>query len=304
MGSVFSTVQKFCSPPSPDIEPAYCVPCESTNDPTSPAGKALKRQATRHAMPPNPALLRQPSRLDDATLPWRSYAQKPTHIHDAAGFNAAGVQRIDLPYGPHELEAVAHAVSSEHLGLDKLGSMHRLHTPERLARWREEFGSLDLGEYDDAAAAPEGSKLATLFSRLRWSILLVEPNRFFPAHQHPDIEIEFVLRGALYENRLLAQPDRMITAGQLPDFGLPKLFRVKRHGGAAFFSNPRYSVHQSYTLDEGVVILVLWCGNHNNLTDKERALWDARRCQNPLCALAGHQGISVQDYLEKKSEEE
>ena len=147
--------------------------------------------------------------------------------------------------------------------------------PNRLKAWRAQFASLDLGTSEEACA--ESS--AHLFS-LRWTILIIQPNRFFPAHQHPNVEVEFVLRGALYENRLLLQPDAPLAEASVPDGGFPRLFRVQKHVGGAFFSNPRYSVHQSYTMDEGVVLLVLWTGRHVNIADRDGALWEPGRCQN------------------------
>ena len=45
-------------------------------------------------------------------------------------------------------------------------------------------------------------------------------------------------------------------------------------------------MRQSYTLDEGAVLLVLWCGKHANLADPANAMWDVERYQNPLCPMA------------------
>ena len=75
--------------------------------------------------------------------------------------------------------------------------------------------------------------------KLCWTVLIIQPHRSFPVHQHPDIEVEFVLRGALYENRLLAQPDAPLAEAALPDRGYPKLFRVQTREGDSLFSNPR-----------------------------------------------------------------
>ena len=61
---------------------------------------------------------------------------------------------------------------------------------------------------------------------------------------------------------------------------------MNKHTGGNALCNPRFSVHQSYTLDEGAVLLVLWCGKHANLADPDQLLWDPSRCQNPLCPLA------------------
>ena len=72
----------------------------------------------------------------------------------------------------------------------------------------------------------------------------------------------------------------------MPDMGFPKLFRVNRYvPDSPMILNPRYSVHQTYTMDEGVAILVLWSAKHINLNDKHRTFWDAGRCQNDCCPM-------------------
>ena len=80
---------------------------------------------------------------------------------------------------------------------------------ERRAAWRAEFETLDLGSYDEACM-----RSAQHIGKLCWTVLLIQPHRSFPVHQHPDIEVEFVLRGALYENRLLSQPNAPLAGAQ------------------------------------------------------------------------------------------
>eukprot|EP00964_Phaeocystis_antarctica_P070021 scaffold42599_cov59-Phaeocystis_antarctica.AAC.3 len=38
-------------------------------------------------------------------------------------------------------------------------------------------------------------------------------------------------------------------------------------------------------MDEGVVLLVLWTGRRVNIADRDGALWEPGRCQNPTCPL-------------------
>ena len=203
---------------------------------------ALRLKAAKDAAR-GAGLARQKSVVDDHKLAWSNYIRDPSTFGGVAGFNAAGVQRIDLPgYAGHEFERVAEFLDGEAgttLGLGALGKLHRLGTAERRAAWRAQFGNLDLGTYDEATSTGRTDKLC-------WTILLIQPQKSFPVHQHPDIEVEFVLRGALYENRLLdgAQPNAPLAELDLPDGGYPKLFRVKKHEGGSFFSNPRFSVHQ------------------------------------------------------------
>ena len=227
----------------------------------------------------------QRQRAAEHSAAWEAYRQVPcqaSSLLDTSGFNDAGVQRIDLKgYDGQDFDKVATFVDSfaEDYGFGPLLPFQRIGTADRLAAWRDEFASLDLGDYEEACmdgnTAPFG-----------WTILLIEPHRFFSVHQHPNIEIGFVLRGAVYENRLLAQPDEMLADPlALPDSGFPKLFRVNKYTDGAVFSNARYSVHQSYTMDEGVVLLLFWTGKHVNLSDDAASLWSVQRCQNPLCPL-------------------
>ena len=251
----------------PSDSEAYCLPCDS--DPDREASSRLE-----------PLVGREKSVVDDHSLAWARYKNAPSTYGGAAPFNSAGVQRIDLSFGAMELEAVAGWIDGKDDFCAPLHPFHRLGLPDRLEAWRAQFASLDLGTYEEACAE-SSAHLASL----RWTILIIQPNRFFPAHQHPNVEVEFVLRGALYENRLLLQPDAPLAEASVPDGGFPRLFRVQKHVGGDFFSNPRYSVHQSYTMDEGVVLLVLWTGRHVNIADRDGALWEPGRCQNPTCPL-------------------
>ena len=263
-------------------ELAYCQPCEETAEP-------LQRHGSQRF-----------SSVDDHELAWERYREAPASLFGCAGINAAGVQRIDLPFRPHEVDLVAEWLDRTDAdgaaGLDALRPLHRLSRSDKLAAWRSEFSSLDLGTYEEAAAEDH----CGLFSHLCWSLLLIEPHRSFPVHQHPDIEVEFVLRGALYENRLLSQPDAVLDASEVLDTGFPRLFSVHTHGGGSFFSNPRFSVHQSYTMDEGVVILVLWAGRHVNLTDPAGKLWAPKRCRNPFCPMGSTTFASLAAVLREQ----
>lgn len=169
------------------------------------------------------------------------------------------MRQIDLPYGPQELEAVTAAVSSGAFG----GVAVRCDTSSALARWRECFASLGSG--------------AVLAPPLRWSLLHIDRDTQWPPHQHMTIEVAFVLSGTLCERRLLAQPDGPVVTGAVPDDGAPELYTVVCHTAGECFANPRYSVHQSYTRDEGAVVLTLWGANHARLRDAEGKLWDASR---------------------------
>lgn len=312
-----AAVATVCLPRRPDqiaekepADDAYCQPCKYEDCP--PAKRQREHQLRRQsslALETTTELQRQPSIVDDTFLRgWAAYRAAPTQLFGSAGFSDVGVQRIDLPFRASELERVAQWLDDEtQSGMGALRPFHRLGTPERMRAWKHRFDSLDLGEYNALVkATAEAHKVnyatpggtwsrsaaaagAMHLESLGWSILLIEPNRFFPCHKHPDLEIIYCARGAVYENRVLSSA--LINRPRednatLVDSGFPRFYRVNKHPGGTAFDNPRYSVHQSYTLDEGAVLLVLWAGKHANLSDPDNLMWDPDRCQNPQCPLA------------------
>ena len=178
----------------PEEEEAYCVPCGNE---CPPAQRQRTHQLIRQSSVGQPTLGRHRSIVDDGLLSWAAYAAAPTSLFGSEGINAAGVQRIDLPYVPWALETVAAFLDDEEQsGLGALRPLHRLNTPERLAAWKERFDSMDLGSYDELSShakrlSPEAMQQASDFTppgvkhiaTLRWSILVIEPNRFFPCSQ-------------------------------------------------------------------------------------------------------------------------
>jgi hypothetical protein len=270
----------------PIVEPeelvdAYCQPCEDSPPVQRQRTHELQRQAT----------LRSNNGGGEG-----GGGDVPELTHQVSD---TGVQRINVPFKAWEIgKAAAWLEDEEQSGLGALRPLHRLSTSERLSAWKEGFSALDLGDYDElAAACAESAAAGTAtegtphgyLAALSLSVLLIEPNRFFPCHKHPDIELVFCARGALYENRvlvsaLLNKPSE--DKAKLVDSGFPKYFKVGKVPGGSTLFNARYSVHQSYTLDEGAVLLVLWNGKHTNLTDPDHLLWDPSRCVNPGCMLA------------------
>ena len=127
-------------------------------------------------------------------------------MYDSTGFiEGVGVQKITLPFKAHEIDKVAEWLEDEdRSGMGALRPLHRLST--RLGEFKAQFDSLDLGSYDDltsAAVSEDGEPGSDEFDKDMWSLLIVEPNRFFPLHAHPQGEVIYVVRARLYENRVL-----------------------------------------------------------------------------------------------------
>ena len=259
-----------------------------------------KREEELGATPLMPSRFK--SNVDDI-IPmqnWLDYRASPTPLFGSKKMSEVGVQRIDLPFNPMELERVAAWLDDEkRSGMEALRPFHRLNTPERIEAWKARFDNLDLGSYDEVrdpatsetmeASGSEEAAGAASLQGLKWSVLIMEPNRFFQLHKHPNIEVVFCARGAIYENRVLSsallnyQRDQN---AQLVDSGFPKFFKVMQHAGGTAYDHPRYSVDQVYTLDEGAVVLTLWSGKHVLLNDPDGLMWKPSRCQNPKAPLA------------------
>ena len=289
--SVYLLYRRRLSPAVRQLSEGFCVPCDEELEPVKrQRSHQLERQRSlKNAGPPKLSRYNSSNDIDDGLLAWSKYIEAPTQLYDSTGFiEGVGVQKITLPFKAHEIDKVAEWLEDEdRSGMGALRPLHRLST--RLGEFKAQFDSLDLGSYDDltsAAVSEDGEPGSDEFDKLMWSLLIVEPNRFFPLHAHPQGEVIYVVRGALYENRVLTSALVNAPTTALADSGYPKLYRVEKKSGGEAFANPRFSVHQSYTLDEGAVLLVLWCGKHANLTDPGNAMWDVTRCSNPWCAMA------------------
>ena len=100
---------------------------------------------------------------------------------------------------------------------------------------------------------------------LRLSVMALQPNFCFPVHAHPNIEFQQTLAGAFHEVRLCGDPPPLPGGDEGPDLRR----RVEWEAGAVpagdFVVNAVGSVHQSFTKNEGALIVVLWSGCHANV---------------------------------------
>mmetsp|Transcript_21206 Transcript_21206/g.50198 ORF Transcript_21206/g.50198 Transcript_21206/m.50198 type:complete len:244 (-) Transcript_21206:32-763(-) len=118
---------------------------------------------------------------------------------------------------------------------------------------------------------------------LKLQVMAIKPNSWFRVHGHPNIEFEHTLAGVLKEVRMKEplQIDTFTPMGdgtlEGPDLGA--MLAAKRQKEAAvdddfyhgevrkgeFLANSVGSVHQTYTEEEGALVLVLWSGCHANI---------------------------------------
>lgn len=150
--------------------------------------------------------------------------------------------------------------------------------------WRSNFRRHFSGNAADGCEIQEF--LATGKSNgwpMRLQIMCLPPNMWFKCHATPNIEFEYMLGGRLHEIRLLNHkanadfgvPEGTQTGPWGPD--LSNLMKEKEQHGAPlqwaaqsfskgdFFKNETGSVHQSFTKDEGAILLFFWSGCHANV---------------------------------------
>jgi len=146
---------------------------------------------------------------------------------------------------------------------------------------------------------------------LKWVIMDILPNRNFPLHAHPNIESIYVARGTLHEMRLSGlPPTREFPTDNLgnpegPDLSTePWTFEHNILPEGSFLVNEIGSVHQSYTENEGVVLLVLWGGCHANVT-KPRMPQNAMQAGfRPLQLLGADEPEGKQEESKAETDDE
>ena len=105
---------------------------------------------------------------------------------------------------------------------------------------------------------------------LRLQLMILPPKKCFKIHAHPNIEFECTLLGALCEFRwLFKQSADEIHASNKDNIKGPTIpenspFEYRKIRQGQCMLNEKGSVHQSFSEDDGCVILVLWSGCHAN----------------------------------------
>jgi hypothetical protein len=101
-----------------------------------------------------------------------------------------------------------------------------------------------------------------------WSILRIQPDRAFQLHAHPNIEINYVVKGTLHQKYIPANdftlPKELFGQKQVTNTALPfdSLQESCVRAGSMLLNLPG-STHQSFTKDEEVVLLCLFSSKWN-----------------------------------------
>jgi quercetin dioxygenase-like cupin family protein len=104
---------------------------------------------------------------------------------------------------------------------------------------------------------------------MSWTVISIPPNRSFPLHAHPSIEVIYVAKGVMHELRLIGQAPTQDFGPQLegPDLSNRTKDSFAHHAisQGEMLVNEIGSVHQSYTKGEGCVLLCLWSSAHADI---------------------------------------
>jgi quercetin dioxygenase-like cupin family protein len=104
---------------------------------------------------------------------------------------------------------------------------------------------------------------------MAWIVISIPPNRSFPLHAHPSVEVIYVAKGVMHEARLNGTPPTRDFGPALegPDLSDRPRNAFSHHAFSAgdMLVNEVGSIHQSYTKDEGCVLLCLWSSAHADI---------------------------------------
>lgn len=107
---------------------------------------------------------------------------------------------------------------------------------------------------------------------MMWSILEIQPNKAFQLHSHPNIEINYVLQGTLYQKYFPTEAFKLptlmfqkttIETNEIADaLPMEQLTESSVKAGSMLLNLPG-STHQSFTKEEGAVLLCLFSSKWN-----------------------------------------
>ena len=109
---------------------------------------------------------------------------------------------------------------------------------------------------------------------MQYARMRIDAGKSFTLHAHPNMEIDFVMEGTMYERRLKAEywnetknfgQEYSTDLSSLP----PEAFETRKFTKGQVLLNETGSIHRSYTVaEEGVDLFVLWGGGLCNVPDK------------------------------------
>jgi len=100
--------------------------------------------------------------------------------------------------------------------------------------------------------------------KMQYNIISIKKNTSFQLHIHPTIELIYIIKGVLYEDRFnkIISKKKIQYIKNKKDLSKGK-FITKSHKKGKFLLNDIGSVHNSYTKGSDTIIFVLWGGKHH-----------------------------------------
>jgi hypothetical protein len=124
--------------------------------------------------------------------------------------------------------------------------------------WLKKLKKLKLKDYNEFKKTNKSNNRL-----MYYDIITAKKNTSFNLHMHLTIELIYVLKGKLYEDRFnkIIPRNKIIPINKIKD--LPKgKFIKKINKKGTFLVNDIGSIHNAYTKKEKTILLVLWGRKH------------------------------------------
>lgn len=120
--------------------------------------------------------------------------------------------------------------------------------------WLKKLKKLKLKDYNEFKRTNKSNSKS-----MYYDIITANKNTSFNLHMHPTIELIYVLKGKLYEDRF----NKIISQNKIKIKDLTKgKFIKKVNKKGTFLVNDIGSVHNAYTKNKKTILLVLWGRKH------------------------------------------
>lgn len=184
--------------------------------------------------------------------------------------------KTELYIGPsHEVESIDSFPSVSDVINESSGHTGVSVPPEKKAAfdkaWREQMRRCFDAEGPEIAKQLDEYESTGMSNgrKLRLTVMVLSPGKYFKIHAHPNIEFEYTMLGCLREFRWLftVPADELRGDGKQltgPEIAATHMFEEKASPQNHCMLNETGSVHQSFTSDQACVLLVLWSGCHAN----------------------------------------
>ena len=127
--------------------------------------------------------------------------------------------------------------------------------------WLKQLKKLKSKEYNEFKKTNKSNKIP-----MQYNIMTIKKNTSLNLHIHTTIEVIYIVKGKLYEDRFnkIVPRNKIKKIKKKSDLPNGK-FKTKFHKKGKFLVNGVGSVHNSYTKKEETVLLVLWGNKHHNI---------------------------------------